>query len=226
MMPRLLLSFALVAAFALTTASAAEAKDVESWHATTFVRGQHGTRVISYWSKNAWMRAETLIVGHPVVTIVRGRDYIAYDRLTRKGVRIRRPAVATAEDGRHLRPFGNDLHELIAEGGEFVQVEDFGAQKAEVWRVTDRLGRRQLWVTGEEPKLPIRLETFVRGGGQTITTDYSGWARGMEIPDSFFDPPSEIKLDSVDYTSFLTDPPVSARGIVLYPDLLHGPVAH
>lgn len=196
----------------------------ESWHATTFVRGSHGMRVITYWSKNDWMRAETLIVGHPIVTIVRGKDYIAYDRLTSKGVRVRRPDVAMAQDGRSPRPFGNDLAELVAEGGELVESERFGGQEAEVWRVTDRLGRRKLWVTTEEPKLPMRLETFVRVGAETITTDYSGWARGMEIPDEFFSPPREIQLDSLDYTKFLTNPPASARGIVLYPDLLHGPV--
>ena len=207
-------------------AAAAPVPAAATWHAITFVRGRHGLRVITYWSKQSWMRAETLIAGHPIVTIVRGPEYVAYDRLTGKGVRIRRPANAISQDGKRERPFGNDLAELRALGVELVETEMFGEQSTEVWRLTDRATRRKLWVNARDPKLPLRLETFVRGGGETITTDYSNWSRGLEISDRFFEPEAGLALDTLDYTTFLTQPPESARGIVLYPEFLHGPTPH
>ncbi len=38
-------------------------KPPETWHATAYIRGRMGIRVIDYWSKGANMRARTLKVG-------------------------------------------------------------------------------------------------------------------------------------------------------------------
>ena len=58
------------------------------------------------------MRAETVIAGHRVVTIVRGETYYAYDRTLRKGVAIRRSgrAVAFAARGARLTRRDEEAH--------------------------------------------------------------------------------------------------------------------
>ncbi len=194
----------------------------ETWYATAYVNGAMGLHVIRYWSKGSWMRAETLLGAHPIITIVRGQDYIAFDVLEGRGARIRRSSAAVKEDESRSRPFGNELAELIAQNGVKVEETTEGDRAIEIWRKTDAAGRRKLWVTAEEPRLPIRLETFIRSGASTITTDYSGWTRGLEIPDSFFEAPANVTLESLDYSSFLEAATVRAIGPVLYPELLHG----
>ena len=197
----------------------------DTWYATSFVSASNlGIRVIHYWSKGPWMRAQTVVQGHPVVTIVRGSEYIAYDVATGQGARIRRAPAAVSADGQQLRPFANDLPELIAQGAEKVEDTRVGGQRGETWRVTDSAGRRKLTVTSEEPKLPVRVETFVRGTSETVTLDYSNWARGLELRDSFFEPPAHIALESFDYETYLAASTERPIGPVLYPDLLHGPV--
>lgn len=194
----------------------------DTWHATTFVSGAMGFRVIRYWSKGQWMRAQTLIGGHPIVTIVRDGHYIGYDELAGTGVRIERAPQAIAEDRARPRPFGNDLDELKRQGADKVEETTRAGVEVEIWRKTDAAGRRKLWVTKSEPQLPMRLETFVRAGGDTITTEYSGWSKGLPIPDSFFEAPANVKLERLDYAAFLDAAAAGPVGPVLYPDLLHG----
>lgn len=203
------------------------AKDgaVNTWFATTFVSASSlGVRVIHYWSKGRWMRAETVMNGHPVVTIIRDTEYISYDLATGKGARIRRAPAATSADTGRIRPFGNDLEELIAQGAEKIEDTIMAGQRGEVWRITDSAGRRKLSVTHDEPKLPLRLETFVRGTSETVTLDYMNWARGLALPDAFFEPPPNVRLESFDYEAYLEASTTRAIGPVLYPDLLHGTV--
>lgn len=194
----------------------------DNWHAVTFVRARGELRLIHYWSKGPWMRAETLIAGHPVVTLVRGQDYIVFDRLSGEGVRIRRAPEAVAEDAARPRPFGNDLAELIAQGAEKVEDTTVSDRPAEIWRVTDGGGRRKLWVSSNAPQVPIRLEVFVRAGGETITTDYSSWARGLGMSDAFFEVPAGASIESFDYAGYLDAAVQRPIGPILYPDLLHG----
>jgi len=66
-------------------------KGAQTWHATTFVSSPAGFRVIDYWSKGDWMRANTLISGHPITTLVRGDRYVVFDALTGEA-NIRIPA--------------------------------------------------------------------------------------------------------------------------------------
>lgn len=192
-----------------------------TWHATTFVRAAIGLRFIHYWSKGSWMRAETMIDGHPIVTIVRGQDYIAFDELTGQGARIKRAPAAVAADARYPRPFGNELEELKAQGGVKVDEEMHGETTVEIWQKTDTLGRRKLWVTSDESRLPVRLDTFVRAGAQTITTNYSDWTRGLAIPDAFFEAAANVQLEELDYPSYVEAASTRPIGPILYPDLLH-----
>lgn len=194
----------------------------ETWHAVTYVTGSMGLRIIDYWSKGPWMRAETLINGHPIVTIVRNEDYFVFDRLTSRGVRIRRAPAARQEDRERARPFGNDFDELVAKGAEKVEEVDLAGRKAEIWRLSDSSSRRKLWVTKDEPRLPIRLETFVRGSSETVKLDYSSWGMGIDLPDAFFGVPPEVDLEELEYESYLEAAPTRPLGPVLYPELLHG----
>jgi hypothetical protein len=203
-------------------ATAAAPAGPNTWHATTFVRGGMGLRVIRYWSKGDWMRAETLIGGHPIVTIVRDGEYIGYDELAGQGVRVRRAPEAIAADAKRERPFGNDLGEVQSQGAQKVEDVSLGGGEVEVWSRTDEAGRRKLWITKNEPRLPIRLETFVRAGAETITTEYSDWARGLAIPDAFFDVPANVKIENYDYAAFIEASSKGPIAPILYPDMLHG----
>lgn len=203
--------------------SSVASKAPNTWHASSYVRGRMGFRMIHYWSKGPWMRAETLIGGHPFVTIVRGRNYYAFDRLTGKGVRVRRPAEAVAEDEKHLRLFGNEFEEIVAAGAEKVEEVFFSGNPAEIWRVTDATGRRKLWVTRDESKLPMRLEIFDRSSADTIETDYANWARGMDMPDRFFEPPAGTEIEKFEYAEYLEASVERPLAAILYPELLHGP---
>ncbi len=193
-----------------------------TWHVTGFVTGRIGMRSIRYWSKGPWMRAETVIQGHPVVTIVRDGDYVAYDRMTGKGARIGRGPGAVEQDAERLRPFGNEFEELVAQGGERVEAVVDGNPGVEIWRITDSVGRRKLWVSNDEPRLPVRLETFVRGSFETVSLSYSGWMRGLELPDGFFEAPADVQLERLDYSAYIDSAASRPVAPVLYPDLLHG----
>ncbi len=221
---------ALVVALISLAASTLAARESEpegaptptTWHVTSYLTGRVGVRSIHYWSKGPWMRAETVINGHPIVTIVRDKDYVAYDRVTGKGARIGRSPGAVKQDAKRLRPFGNDLEELVAQGGERVEAAADGNAGVEIWRITDSDGRRKLWVSSGEQRLPVRLETFVRGSFDTVTLDYSNWTRGLELPDRFFEAPPEISLEQLDYSAYFDAAASRPVAPVLYPDLLYG----
>jgi hypothetical protein len=126
------------------------------------------------------------------------------------------------QDAKRLRPFGNDLEELIAEGAELVEAVADDNPGVEVWRITDTSGRRKLWVSHQEPRLPVRLETFVRASLETVTLNYSDWKRGLELRDEFFEAPSEIILEQLDYAAYIEAAASRPVAPVLYPALLHG----
>ena len=81
-----------------------------TWYAQALTRGDAGLNVTHFWSKGAKLRAETVVSGHKVVTIVHGEWYWAYDGLTLDGVAIRRDPRAVALDdatftfGERMRP--------------------------------------------------------------------------------------------------------------------------
>jgi hypothetical protein len=170
------------------------------------------------------MRANTLIAGHPITTIVRGDRYFAFDPLRGEGVSIRRSSRALEQEASRGRPFGNDLQELIDAGGEEIENVRLAGVDATMWRFTDDLVRRTVWVRRRKPVLPLRVETFDRASAQTISLDYVSWREEIEIPDAFFELPSGLEVLELEYDAYLE---ASAQGAVgslpiLYPDLLHG----
>lgn len=195
-----------------------------TWHATAFVSGIGSYRIIHYWSQGSSMRAETLISGHPITTIVRGDRYIVIDRLTGKALDVERAKNAVAEDRSRERPFGFERDEIRAAGGEKIEDTKLSNVDVELWRVTDDLGRRTAWISKAAPHVPLRAETFVRGSTQTVKIDYSGWGFNLDIPADFFAVPPGLEVERLDYDAYSKK---SAQGPVgpapiLYPDLLHG----
>jgi len=197
----------------------------KTWHVSTFGSGGVGYRILHYWSKGAILRAQTLIAGHPVVTIVRGDRYLVLDMLLMKGVEIRRSPAAQAEDAKRERPFGNDFEALRRDHGEKVGDEQISGVQAEIWRVSDSDGRRTVWVTKSEPRVPLRTETFDRSSGATLNVDYSNWIFDLDMPDAFFEPPAGMSLETFEYEDYvarsLAGKPDPAP--IFFPHLLHGP---
>jgi hypothetical protein len=201
------------------------AKGVPStWHATAFVSGIGTYRIIHHWSQGASMRAETLIAGHPITTIVHGDRYAVIDRLTGRGLEVARAPRSLAQDAGRLRPFAFEPDEIRAAGGELVETTKVSGVDVEIWRVSEDSGRRTAWVSRAEPKVPLRVETFVRGSSQTIRIDYSNWAFDLEIPAAFFAIPPGIEVDRMSYEDYGRRSQAGELGRlpVLYPDLLHG----
>ena len=195
-----------------------------NWYVSAVISGRSGFRITHLWSKGAKLRSETMLGSHPITTIVRGRHYWIFDRLTAEGIDIERSPQAVAEDGARIRPFGNDLDEVIRAGGEKVEETELSGIPAEVWRVTSKKGRRTVWVTASEPRVPLRVENFDRDSGESVTLDYSGWSSPKEIPDAFFEPPSDLRITRIAYEAFAarTDQAAVGRLPILHPALVHG----
>jgi len=203
---------------------APKTKPPETWHATAYVRGRMGIRVIDYWSKGPNMKARTLISGHPITTIVRDDRYVALDGLTGRGLDIRRSKTAMGDDKKRIRPFAFELDEMIRDGGEKIEDVKIGVMDGEIWRVTETNARRKLWVTTGDPRVPLRIETFNRGSAETVNLDYSDWTFNLKLTDGFFATPANFVLETFEYDYYVEktlEGPVGAIPI-LYPDLLHG----
>ena len=195
---------------AAAAASAAKPKQSEpsktpsGIYTTTFGRSGADYLIVQYWSKGALFRSETIVAGHPLITIVNGAHYYMYDTLTRQGYVVKRSAATQAADTRRERPFANDLDDLLEDGGELIRSEEIQGVQANVYRVTDRLGRRTLWVTKDERQLPLRLERFERQSGISSKLSWMDWLPGLHIPDSFFEPDASIELRRFEsYEAFL-----------------------
>jgi hypothetical protein len=214
-----------LALLGIESASAQEQAQAPSWYAEALAHSEGGLNVTHFWSKGPKLRAETVIAGHRVVTIVSGQYYYAYDALTREGVAIRRAPEAIARDAPDRRPFGRELEILIEQGAEKVREDTLHGRSCDVYRVTDRRGKRELWVTQGAGPLPVRLEIYSRSRHRTRYTDYSNWMTGIPVPDAFFEPETGVKLDRYEFEDYLRtsvhEGPVGPVP-VLYADLLHG----
>jgi hypothetical protein len=196
-----LLSFA-----ALAPAAAEEPKKPSgpaTWYAQALTRGEAGLNVTHFWSKGPMLRSESVVAGHKIVTIVRGDRYYAYDGLSGEGLSIRRDPAIVAADRADQRPFAREYEILIGQGAELVREETLVGRRAGIYRVTDDRGRRELWVTQDALRIPLRLETYDRESGAQRTTDYLNWQSDLAIPDSFFTPDSHAALKEMDYSEYL-----------------------
>jgi outer membrane lipoprotein-sorting protein len=198
----------------------------DTWYAQALAYSESGINVTHFWSKGSdKLRAETVVAGHQVVTIVNGNTYYAYDLLSREGLAIGRSPVALKQDATRGRPFGKELDAVIRLGGERIGEETLAGQPVQVYQVTDSLGQRKLWVSDDSRQLPIRLKLFRRATGQTLHTDFLNWARGLPIADAYFEPEPDVKLLRLSFDEYLAkqgDREALGPVPVLYTDLLHG----
>jgi hypothetical protein len=220
----------LLAALAAAASHAADpappaAPGTSTWFAQVLAHSEAGLNVTYFWSKGAKLHAETVIAGRRITTLVSGNTYYAYDAVGQDGVAITRSPKAIAADARGQRPFGREFENLVTQGAERIRDEDLMGRPCEVFRLTDQLGRRELWVTKDPKRLPVRIIIFRRDTGRTVTTEYLNWLTGLSIADGFFEPEPSIALERLDFDTFMqrssTGEPVGPVP-VLYTDLLVG----
>jgi hypothetical protein len=200
-------------------------RETPTWFAQVLARGSAGINVTYLWSLGAKFRAETVVAGHKIITIVSGNTYYAFDGLGMVGVAIQRAPAAIAADAGEERPFGNEVKKLIAQGAEKVREEELMGTMCNVYQITDKVGRRVLWASQDEFELPVRVEIYDRGRGTTKFTDFIDWSRGIPITDAFFVPDPAVKFERYDQAEYLrltTQKGPVGPVPVLYADLLHG----
>ena len=199
---------------------------IASWYAQTVTRGDAGLNVTYLWSLKSKFRAETVARGHKLVTIVNGDTYYMYDALAMTGIAIRRAPAALSADSPERRPFGNELQTLINQGGEKIREESIAGKQAEVYQFTDESGRRIVWATQDDRRLPIRIELFSRKSGSTRHKEYVDWASGFEASAAFFEPEPGIQFERFELDEYIEN--TLAKGSaatfpIIYQELLHGP---
>jgi len=198
----------------------------ETWYTTTVARHDRGVMVVNYWSKGPLFRAETILSGHRISSVINGDRYYIFDSVLGTGLSIERSKRAVAEDVGRGRPFGTEWQEIVDKGGEVIrggEVPSIGLDY-ELYQVTNEEGRKQVLVTANELRLPLRVETFVRSAGETSTVEYTGWQRGLAISDFFFEPPAGIDFEELTYEQYVRSVGGIPRGPapVFYSHLLHG----
>ncbi len=197
-----------------------------SWYAERITHGDTGVAVENYWSKGRKLHAEIVIGGASLVTYVSGEYYSIVDVTNQRGIRIRRSPDALALDRAkpNQRPFGTEGDDIAAKGAEVVRSDDLGGRPCRVLRLTDEVGRREVWVTDDKKKLPLRVDFFARENGAHTTTDYIDWISELPLPDAFFEPDPRIPLETIEYADYLKrsgEGPVGPAPVLFAP-LLHG----
>ena len=199
--------------------------EMNTWYAQVLAHSPVGINVTHFWSKDRKLRAETVIAGRRIVTIIDETTYYAYDLLVRTGIAVQRSKTAIEQDAERQRPFGNEYFSLIRQGAELIGSDQLGGRDVEVFQVTDNRGRRKLWVTGDERRLPLRVFAFQRNSGREMTTEYLNWQSGIPILNAFFVPEPGVDIATLSYEEYLEKQseriplgPVP----VLYADMLHG----
>jgi len=219
------LGIALLCAAAASAEDRAPSPGTSTWFSQVLSHSDTGLNVTYFWSKGARLRAETVVAGRRVTTIVSGNTYYAYDAVAQNGIAVTRSPKAIAIDARGERPFGREFENLVSQGAERVRDEDVMGRACEVFRLTDDLGRRELWVTKDKLRLPVRVVVFRRDAQKTTTTDFVNWLTGLSIADGFFEPESSIALQRLDFETYVkrssTGEPIGPVP-VLYTDLLVG----
>jgi len=199
---------------------------IPSWYTQTFTRDNTGLNVTYLWALKSKLRAETVIRGHNLVTIVNGDTYYVYDALTKTGIAVRRAPASLAAESPDHRPFGNEAQIMIDQGGEKIREEGITGKRSDVYQITDENGRRIVWVTQDDRRLPIRIEIFNRKSGSTRYKEYADWVMGLPITDAYFEPEPSIQFERFELDEYIAA--TIAKGYastlpILYRDLLFGP---
>jgi hypothetical protein len=192
-----------VLALGLVPVPSARADAPETWYVEAIAQGIGGIQVSHFWSKGRKLRSQSVVGGHLVLSYVNGDTYYAIDGLQGVGIAIRRSPKALADDAKGGRPMGNEGRLIIARGAEEVRTERLGGREVKVYRLTDAQGKHTAWVTNDPQQLLVKLESFRRGEGQSVTTIFT-YERGLEIPDSFFEPDPRFTLEHMTHEEYLT----------------------
>jgi len=220
----LLVVFTLVVGLTLPLAHGRAAEGpAETWFAEALTQSDLGIESSYLWSKGRKMRADSVIAGVPVVTIVNGPTYYAIDARSLVGTAIERAPKALANDAKGGRPFLNDGERMIAMGGEKISSERIAGRPCDVYRLTDTEGKKTIWMTQDGLHLPVKIELYGRQSGQLSTTIIN-WSRGFEVPDTFFEPDPRVTLERLSYQDYVNRARERAPSAVpvMYGDLLHG----
>ena len=220
-----------VSALVAQPAVAGKDKSIEqpailSWYTQSYTRSDTGLTISYLWSLNSKFRAETVVRGHNLVTIVNGDTYYSYDALTMAGIAVRRAPAALAAESPDRRPFGNEAQVLIDQGAEKIREQSVAGRPRDVYQITDEDGRRIVWVTQDDRRLPTRIEIFSRKSGATRYKEYVDWITGLPISDAFFEPEPGIQLQRFEldeYIQYTLAKDSAATFPILYQELLHGP---
>ena len=201
-------------------------KTPSSWYARALVQSDAGIIVWDYWAKGRKLRAETIVGGTPILTLVSGEFYTIIDMISQTGVAIRRSPEALAEDQTQptKRPFGREGEELIAKGAEFVRSETLSERPTRMHRLTDDRGKTDVWLTDDKRKLPVRVVFLARDSGAKSTTDYIDWITDLPLLDAFFEPDPRVEIERIEYADYVkrTETGPVGPAPVLFADLLHG----
>jgi hypothetical protein len=188
---------------ASSSAKEADEQTVNSWYAQTVARGPAGLNVNYFWSLGPKFRAETVVSGHKVVTIVSGDTYYVYNATMMTGTAVRRTAAAIAADSSRVRPFGNEVEVLLSQGAEKIREETLFNIPSEVYQISNEAGRRVIWVTQDSRRLPIRIEIYNRKTGTTSYKEYFDWQIGIPLAEEFFEPEPAAKLKHFEFDEYL-----------------------
>ncbi|MFP8873499.1 MAG: hypothetical protein VCB42_02965 [Myxococcota bacterium] len=204
--------------------TADEANPESTWYAMALGRIGGRPAVAHFWSKGSKLRSETVIFGRPILTLVDKNYYYTIDVLDRKGLAIQRSPLSVEQDADRMRPFALEWEDMFEAGGEKVRSEKSGSEETEVWRLTNVSGRQTVWVSANEERLLLRVETYDRGSSTTDRVEYVNWQTGLAIPDSFFHPGSDVRIRRMEYKKYIQ---AARKGPVgpappLYRYLLHG----
>ena len=201
-----------------------EASPEPTWYAMALGRLGGRPAVGHFWAKGSKLRAETVIFGRPIQTLVDEKYYYTIDVLDRTGLAIQRSPRSVEQDPDRRRPFALEWEDMFEAGGEKVGSEGSGSEEAEIWRLTNVSGRQTVWVSANEQRLLLRVETYDRESSATDQVEYVNWQTGLAIPDSFFHPGSDVRIRRMEYGKYIQ---AARKGPVgpappLYRYLLHG----
>lgn len=220
-----LLSIFFVLHAQVALAQAAPAVRPTSWYAATVAEDEKGGFLrVHFWSKGPLFRAEAILAGRKIVTIVDRTTYYVLDEASGSGIAIERAEATRDLNERGERPFGNELAKLLRQGGELVGSEQAAGQTVDVYRLTNDQGRRTIWVSTTKPSVPLRVETYDRDSATTGKLDYVNWLHNPSLADSFFVPNSNAKMEKLSYERYRRESRKGPLGPapVLYRHLLHG----
>jgi hypothetical protein len=197
-----------------------------TWYAQRLTHGDTGVAVEHFWSKGRKLRAEIVVQGAVVQTLVSGELYRIIDQTNLAGVQIRRSKEALALDAKEprARPFATEGEEFIAAGAELVRSDNIGGRPCRVYRLTNDRGKREVWISDDKKKLPLRIEFWARESGVHTTTDYIDWISDLPLPDTFFEPDPRANLETIEHADYVARAEKGPVGPapVLFSPLLHG----